>query len=126
MTAALAIGTITSLILPFGGLIVIGILYAIYMSTEVAISPALSDRVEETTDKAAEYINSLSTASALAWTITPWIAGMMLESGIGLRGLLFIGGLLIALAYTKARKRYTPNEYFPKLSFKRNKKTLTW
>ena len=126
MVAALAIGAIASLLLPFGGLIVLGVLYAIYMSTEVAISPSLSDRVEETTDNATTYITSLSTASALAWTITPWIAGILLEAGVGLRGMLFIGGIIITVAYVVAKHQYLPDKYFPKLSLRKNKKTLTW
>ena len=126
MVASLAIATIASILLPFGGLIVLGVLYAIYVSAEVALTPAISDRVEEVTSQANPYITSLSTASALAWTITPLIVGILLEAGLGYRVMLFLGGLLIAFAYWNARNAYTPNEYFPEISIKKNKKTLTW
>lgn len=126
MVAALAIASIASIILPFGGLIVLGVLYAIYISAEVALTPAISDRVEEVSSKATPYITSLATASALAWTITPWIAGVLLEAGISYQALLFLGGILIVAAYWRAKQTYTPNDYFPRISIKKNKKKLTW
>lgn len=129
ITAALLLAAAASLILPFGGLILIGISYALYVAGDVALTPSISDRVEETaaSNLAAPFITSLGTAAAMAWIIAPWIAGVVLEAGMSLRVILFCAGALIALVYEIARRKYLGKElFFPRLSMKQNKKHLIW
>ena len=127
--AALLLAAVASLILPFGGLIVIGIMYALYVFADAALTPAVSDRVEETTPpkQAAPFLQSLAAPAALAWVLAPWIAGVALEAGASLRVILFIAGALLALVYEAARRKWLAEDmYIPPISFKKNKKELIW
>lgn len=127
--AALLLAAVASLILPFGGLIIIGIMYALYVFADAALTPAISDRVEETTPpkQAAPFLQSLAAPAALAWVLAPWIAGVALEAGASLRVILFIAAALLALVYEAARRKWLAEDTFiPPISFKKNKKNLIW
>lgn len=129
ITSALLLATVSSIILPFGGLIIIGVMYALYVFADTALTPSISDRIEETAPpkKAQPLLKSLAAAAAIGWVAAPWVAGVLLEAGLSIRTVLFIAGLLMALIYELARRTYLADEsLFPKLSFKRSKKHLIW
>lgn len=127
ITAALLLAAITSLILPFGGLIILGITYALYLFADAALTPSISDRVEETSQQPAKLVKSLAAAAALGWVAAPWAAGVALEAGASLRAVLFVAALLLALVYEAARRKWLAQEAFiPEISFKKNKKHLIW
>ena len=127
--AALLLAATASLLLPFGGLIIIGVMYALYVFADAALTPAISDRVEETTppNQAAPLLKSLAAAAAIGWVAAPWAAGMLLEAGMSLRVLLFVAALGLALVYEATRRAWLAEEAFiPEISFKQNKKHLIW
>lgn len=129
LLAALLVAAIVATLLPFGSFVLIGILYAIYVATDSMISPAIQTHVEETTPEHTikQYTKSLSTAAALGWVISPILAGLLLETQIGIRGVLFIGGVLLLVTYAYLQKEYLPRKkYFPTISLKKTRRRFHW
>jgi len=127
LVVLLGVGAMFALLLPFGPLIMIGIVASGFSFSESSANPAIFDGVEKNAPKKSSHLifEGMRAVSALAWILTPVVLGLLLEAGMPARMVLFFAGLGMLYVYVRVQRAFSPEDIFPRLSVKR-KKRLSW
>lgn len=127
LVVVLGVAAVFALLLPFGPLLMLGLVASGFSLFESSASPSVSEAVDGAAPKRSAHtiFEGLRLVSALAWVVTPIALGILLEAGMPARMVLFFAGLGMLYVYVRVQREFSPEDIFPRLSVKKRKR-LSW